>query len=233
MHASLIPRRIGPAVCRHDGRGSHVRGAPHARFLFDPQVCPSPMSAALQPTAPLDASARALCQTAGAPQSSYPRCRRCFRRHRDDLRGRAAHLLYTVIRGVPKELKSGRARTNHGCGSGLQAGDLALGATPAGQDDAGAGFVSVGPRGLGSASCARTHCLARKAMFVSPAAVCRAAVGQSETGYPLSGSGPAAHAKTRGPRRTGFAAVGGRNPGFVYILGLMWRFLKALVSPPL
>ena len=47
------------------------------------------------------------------------------------------------MRGVPKELESGRARTNHGCGSGLPAGDLALGATPAGQGDAGAGFVSV------------------------------------------------------------------------------------------
>ena len=35
LHASLIPRRIGPAVCRHEGRGSHVRGAPRARFLFD------------------------------------------------------------------------------------------------------------------------------------------------------------------------------------------------------
>ena len=34
------------------------------------------------------------------------------------------------MRGVPKELESGRARTNHGCGSGLPAGDLALGATP-------------------------------------------------------------------------------------------------------
>ena len=55
------------------------------------------------------------------------------------------------MRGVPKELESGLARTNHGCGSGLPAGDLALGVTPAGQGDAGAGFVSVGPRGLGGA----------------------------------------------------------------------------------
>ena len=44
------------------------------------------------------------------------------------------------MRGVPEELKSGRVRPNHGCGSGLQAGDLALGATPAGQGDAGAGL---------------------------------------------------------------------------------------------
>ena len=55
------------------------------------------------------------------------------------------------MRGVPKELESGRARTNHGCGSGLLAGDLALGATPAGRGDAGASFVSFGPRGLGGA----------------------------------------------------------------------------------
>ena len=46
---------------------------------------------------------------------------------------------------VPKELESGRARTNYGCGSGLPAGDLALGATPAGQGDAGAGFCEFWP----------------------------------------------------------------------------------------
>ena len=52
---------------------------------------------------------------------------------------------------MPKELESGRARANHGCGSGLPAGDLALGAMTAGQGDAGAVFVSCGPRGLGGA----------------------------------------------------------------------------------
>ena len=178
-------------------------------------------SAALQPTAPLDARARVMCQTVGAHQSSCPRCRRCCRRHRDALRGRTARLFYTVTRGVPKELESGRARTNHGCGSDLPAGDLALGATPAGQGDAGAGFVSFGPRGLGSALVRRTHCTAQNAMFVTTADVCRVSVGQSKTGYHLSGSGPAASVKTRGPRRTGFGVVGGRNPGFMYILGLI------------
>ena len=53
------------------------------------------------------------------------------------------------MRGVPEEPESGRVRPNHGCGSGLPAGDLALGAMPAGQGDAGASFVSFGPRGLG------------------------------------------------------------------------------------
>ena len=47
------------------------------------------------------------------------------------------------MRGVRKELESGRVPTNHGCVSGLPAGDLALGGTPAGQGDAGADFVSV------------------------------------------------------------------------------------------
>ena len=197
-----------------------MRGAPRARFLFDLQVCPSPTSAALQPTAPLDARARVLCQTVGAPQSSCPRCRRCCRRHRDALRGRAASLFYTVMRGVPKELESGRARTNHGCGSGLPAGDLALGATPAGQGDAGAGFVSFGPCGLGGALVRRTHCIAQNAMFVSTAGVCRVSVGQSKTGYHLSGSGPAASVKTRGPRRAGFGAVGGQNQRFMHLVGL-------------
>ncbi len=178
------------------------------------------MSAALQPTAPLDARARVMCQTVRAPQSSQPRCRRCCRRHREALRGRAALLLYTVIRGVPKELESGRARANHGCGSGLPAGDLALGATPAGQGDAGAGFVSCGQRGLGGALVRHTHCTAQNAMFVSIAGVCRVSVGQSKTGYHLSGSGPAASVKTRGPRRAGFGAVGGQNQRFVHLLGL-------------
>ena len=118
---------------------------------------------------------------------------------------------------VPKELESGRARTNHGCDSDLPAGDLALGAMPAGQGDAGASFVSCGPRGLGGALVRRTHCTAQKSMFVSIAGVCRVSVGQSKTGYHLSGSGPAAHVKTRGPRRAGFGVVGGRNPGFMYI----------------
>ena len=49
------------------------------------------------------------------------------------------------MRGVPKELESGRARTNYGCGSGLQAGDLALGAMPAGRDEIGAGFCEFSP----------------------------------------------------------------------------------------
>ena len=49
------------------------------------------------------------------------------------------------MRGVPKELESGRARTNHDCGSGLPAGDLALGATPAGPDEIGAGFCEFSP----------------------------------------------------------------------------------------
>ena len=80
------------------------------------------------------------------------------------------------MRDVPKELESGRARTNHGCSSGLPAGDRALGATPAGQGDAGAGFVSFGPRGLGSALVRRTHCMAQKSMFVSTAGVCRVSV---------------------------------------------------------
>ena len=119
-----------------------------------------------------------------------------------------------------------RARTNYGCGSGLPAGDLALGATPAGQGDAGASFVSFGPRGLGSALVRHTHCTAQKSMFVSIAGVCRVSVGQSKTGYHLSGSGPAASVKTRGPRRAGFGAVGGQNQGFVYLLGLRYRRLR-------
>ena len=159
------------------------------------------------------------CQTLGAPQSSYPRCRRCCRRHREALRGRAALLLYTLIRDVPKELESGPARTNHSCDSDLPAGDLALGAMPAGQGDAGAGFVSCGPCGLGGALVRRTHCTAQKSMFVSIAGVCRVSVGQSKTGYHLSGSGPAASVKIRGPRRAGFGSVGGRNPGFMHLLG--------------
>ena len=124
------------------------------------------------------------------------------------------------MRDVPKELESGRARTNHGCGSDLPAGDPALGAMPAGQGDAGAGFVSCGPRGLGSALVRRTHCTAQNAMFVSTAGVCRVSVGQSKTGYHLSGSGAAASVKTRGPRRAGFGAVRGQDQRFVYLLGL-------------
>ena len=81
-------------------------------------------------------------------------------------------------------------------------------------------FVSFRPRGLGSALVRRTHCTAQNAMFVSTVGVCRVSIGQSKTGYLLSGSGPAAHVKTRGPRRAGFGAVGGQNPGFMYLLGL-------------
>ena len=128
------------------------------------------------------------------------------------------------MRDVPKELESGRARTNHGCGSGLPAGDLALGATPAGQGDAGAGFVSFGPCGLGGALVRRTHCTAQKSMFVSIAGVCRVSVGQSKTGYHLSGSGPAASVKTRGPRRAGFGAVGGQNQRF-----MLFRLFRLLL----
>ena len=62
------------------------------------------------------------------------------------------------------------------------------------------------------------HCTAQKSMFVSIAGVCRVSVGQSKTRYHLSGSGPAASVKTRGPRRAGFGVVRGRNPGFVYLL---------------
>ena len=123
------------------------------------------------------------------------------------------------MRDVPKELESGRVPTNHGCVSGLPAGDLALGVTPAGQGDAGASFVIFGPCGLGGALVRCTHCTAQKSMFVSIAGVCRVSVGQSKTGYHLSGSGPAASVKTRGPRRAGFGVVGGRNPGFMYLLG--------------
>ena len=97
--------------------------------------------------------------------------------------------LHALIRDVPKELESGRARTNHGCDSDLPAGDLALGAMPAGQGDAGAGFVSCGPRGLGSALVRRTHCMAQNAMFVSTVGVCRVSVGQSKTGIICLGQG--------------------------------------------
>ena len=110
-------------------------------------------------------ASRVLCQTVGAPQSSYPRCLRCCRRHRDDLRGRAAHLLYTVIRGVPKARgprAAARGRTTAAAAVSIQAGNLALGATPAGRDDAGADFVSVGRRGIGCALCVQSHCHIRR-----------------------------------------------------------------------